>query len=468
MIGEVLGDRYQVTELLAKNAGRKTLLAKDIQTEKLVVVKLLTFSPDFEWENLKLFEREVQTLKFLSHPAIPTYLDFFDWESSKGKHLALVQGYVDGQSLEAQLKNGRHFTEAELKDIAYQILEILVYLHGLQPPIIHRDIKPSNIILTNRSGNSVGQVYLVDFGSVQTVAAQTQGTMTIVGTYGYMPPEQFGGRVVPASDLYSLGATLIFLSTGIHPADLPQIEGRIEFQKITNLGVGFTNWLRRMTQPSLDQRFPGANNALKALEELPKKDLVVATEIKPSNTKIILNQTANKFELIIPPSGFNPGMLAIGAFAIAWNSFLIFFNGFSLFAPFPINLVFGLFSLPFWGAGLAMIMAILFPLFGKTTFKINSEKIGLTFEMWGIKYNPIKASPRNEIDKISYIPKHSKKDSDGDRVQVAAKLTVWAGVKKYELSAGDSFSSISERELDWLSQELSDWLGLPITKEPGL
>ncbi|PSB01496.1 serine/threonine protein kinase [Merismopedia glauca] len=462
MIGEILGDRYQVTELLAKNAGRKTLLAKDIQTEQLVVVKLLTFSAEFEWENLKLFEREAQTLKFISHPAIPNYLDFFDWDSPKGKHLALVQSYVDGKSLEAQLKSGRHFTEAELKDIAYKILQILVYLHGLQPPIIHRDIKPSNIILTNRSGNSVGEVYLVDFGSVQTVAAKTQGTITIVGTYGYMPPEQFGGRVVPASDLYSLGATLIFLSTGIHPADLPQAEGRIEFQKITNLGVGFTNWLRRMTQPSLDQRFVGANTALKALEELPKKDLAVVPEAKPSNTKIILTKTANKFEFMIPPSGFNPGMIAIGAFALAWNSFLVFFNGFSLFAPFPINLVFALFSLPFWGVGLAMIMAILFPLFGQTTLKITPDKIGLTFKMWGIQYNPTKVSPRDEIDKISYVPKHSKKDSDGDRVQVPAKLIVWAGIKKYELSACDS---ISEREIDWLAQELSDWLGLPLSKE---
>jgi serine/threonine protein kinase len=462
MIGEILGDRYQITELLAKNAGRKTLLAKDIQTEKLVVVKLLTFSPDFEWENFKLFEREVQTLKFLSHAAIPNYLDYFDWETSQGKHLALVQSYVEGQSLEVQLKNGRHFSELELKDIASQLLEILVYLHGLQPPIIHRDIKPSNIILSNRSGNHVGQIHLVDFGSVQIVAAKTRGTITIVGTYGYMPPEQFGGRVVPASDLYSLGATLIFLATGIHPADLPQAEGRIEFQKITNLTVGFTNWLRRMTQPNLGQRFAGANSALKALQELPVKDLAIAQEVKPNNTKITLSKTSSKCEIVIPPSGFNLGMIAIGTFAIGWNSFLVFFSGFSLLAPFPINLVFVLFSLPFWGVGLVMVLSILFPLFGKTTLKITAEKISLIAEMWGVKYAGTKASPRHEIDKIAYIPKHSQKDSDGDRVQVPTKLIVWAGIRKYELTAGDG---ISEREIDWLAQELGDWLGLPISNE---
>lgn len=69
--------------------------------------------------------------------------------------------------------------------------------------MIHRDIKPSNILLGDRSGDFVGDVFLVDFGAVQTIDTQGKHTMTIVGTYGYMPPEQFGGRSSPASDLYS-------------------------------------------------------------------------------------------------------------------------------------------------------------------------------------------------------------------------------------------------------------------------
>ena len=101
-------------------------------------------------------------------------------------------------------------SEAEIKQIATSILEILIYLHGLNPPVIHRDIKPSNILLGDRSGNSVGQIYLIDFGSVQTDAAKEGGTMTVVRTYGYIPPEQFGSCTVPASDLHSLGATLIY------------------------------------------------------------------------------------------------------------------------------------------------------------------------------------------------------------------------------------------------------------------
>ncbi|RUT01373.1 hypothetical protein DSM106972_069240 [Dulcicalothrix desertica PCC 7102] len=71
MKGEILGERYQVEQLLGKKAGRRTLLALDLQSNQPVVIKLLNFSNDFEWDDLKLFEREAETLKSLNHPAIP-------------------------------------------------------------------------------------------------------------------------------------------------------------------------------------------------------------------------------------------------------------------------------------------------------------------------------------------------------------------------------------------------------------
>ena len=209
MTEQVLDERYDIQQQLGRNAGRRTLLARDIHSQELVVIKLLSFGSDFEWDALKLFEREAETLKALSHPAIPRYLNFFETNTLNSKGFALVQTYVEGISLAEQLKTGRTFNEQEVRQIALALLEILIYLHGRQPLLIHRDIKPSNILLSNSSGHSVGQVYLVDFGSVQTLAAREGGTMTVVGTYGYMPPEQFGGRTVPSSDLYSLGATLI-------------------------------------------------------------------------------------------------------------------------------------------------------------------------------------------------------------------------------------------------------------------
>ncbi len=182
MIGEILGERYQVQQLLGKKAGRRTLVAGDLNTQELVVIKLLSFSSDFEWDSLKLFEREAETLKSLSHPLIPRYLDYFEVNSPTIKGFALVQSYIPAKTLEQYVQTGRTFTEVEVKEIAKALLEILIYLHGLYPPVIHRDIKPSNILLGERSGNSVGQVYLVDFGSVQTVLATEGGTRTVVGS----------------------------------------------------------------------------------------------------------------------------------------------------------------------------------------------------------------------------------------------------------------------------------------------
>jgi serine/threonine protein kinase len=265
--GEVLHDRYQIQRQLGKNAGRRTLLARDLQTQELVVVKLLSFDSDFEWDDLKLFQREAETLKALSHPAIPCYLDYFELELTYGKGFAFVQNYVEGRSLEEHIQSGRSFSESEAKQIAQSLLEILTYLHGRQPPVIHRDIKPSNILLTDRSGNSPGQVYLVDFGSVQTLAANHGSTITVVGTYGYMPPEQFGGHAAPASDLYSLAATLIYVLTGKHPADLPQKDFHIQFESEAQLSSAFASWLSWLTEPNLGDRPTSAQQALEALQQ---------------------------------------------------------------------------------------------------------------------------------------------------------------------------------------------------------
>ena len=304
--GEILADRYQCDRRLGKQAGRQTLLARDLKTQQQVVVKLLSFSSDFNWEDLKLFEREVETLKSLAHPAIPRYLDSFEIDTPNRKAFALVQSYIEAKSLQEYLSDGRTFSESEVKQLATALLDILAYLHQRQPPVIHRDIKPSNILLKNRSGNSVGEVYLVDFGAVQTLATQQGKTVTVVGTYGYMPPEQFGGRAVPASDLYSLGATLIALITKQHPADLPQKDLQLEFEQFTQLSPAFTNWLKWMTDPSLERR-PASVQIAKEVLEKPQTINKYSLPLKQGKTV----DTVSLFKNAIGRSTLT-GALAVG------------------------------------------------------------------------------------------------------------------------------------------------------------
>ena len=302
MVSQILGDRYEVQQQLSKKAGRQTLLVRDLETQKLAVIKLLTFDSDFEWDDLKLFEREATILKTISHPAIPQYLDYLELDGKNGKGFAIVQTYIEAKSLEQHLKAGRSFSETEIKEIAKALLEILTYLHGHTPPVIHRDIKPSNILLANRSGHSVGQVYLVDFGSVQTLAGKEGGTVTVVGTYGYMPPEQFGSRAVPASDIYSLGATLIYLVTGSHPADLPQKNLKIQFEPAVNISQELTLWLKRMTEPSLERRLATVQDAFSALDKPQQRQLKTIEQTavcKPGSSEILLAKNADYLEIFL-------------------------------------------------------------------------------------------------------------------------------------------------------------------------
>ncbi|WP_404787674.1 serine/threonine protein kinase [Altericista sp. CCNU0014] len=466
--GELFGDRYQIEQQLGKRAGRYTLLARDLQTNAQVVIKRLSFGEDFAWEDLKLFEREAATLKDLYHPAIPRYLDYFDLDLPSGKGVALVQTYIPAQSLEAHVKAGRTFSEAELVELATALLEILRYLHERAPAVIHRDIKPSNILLGDsfaprvRTGNSVGSVYLVDFGSVQ--AAQTGGTKTVVGTYGYMPPEQFGDRAVPASDLYSLGATLVYLATGQHPADLPQIDQQIQFEESAHLSVGIDQWLKKMIQPSLNRRFSSAQEALATLQQRDKQQ--EALVLQPANSKVMFAKTSESLEILLPPAASTAagtiGLVFMGAFAIAWNSFIVTWTGFAFMIPSPIKLVFILFSLPFWAVGLSMAGGVLFGLFGRVRIKLTSEQIRQDCELFGFTYSVPPPSLREDITKLELTKTFFKKDSDGDRIEVKPQLLIWAGTRKYGFFGG---STLTQPELEWLAQELSSWLSLPITRE---
>lgn len=265
-LGNIIQDRYKIQQQLGKKTGRYTLLAYDLQGQELVVIKSLIFSSGFVWDDFKLFEREAEMLKALSHPSIPQYLDFFELDLPPYQGFALVQNYIPAKSLQGQLNAGRTFSEADVKELAKALLLILSYLHGRHPSVIHRDIKPSNILLADRSGNCLGQVYLVDFGSVQTLITREGSSITVVGTYGYMPPGAFGDRSVPSSDLYALGATLIHLCTGTAPVQFLQ-DLQIQFTEHVDLNVNFARWIGVMTAPAIEQRFRTANEALVSLEQ---------------------------------------------------------------------------------------------------------------------------------------------------------------------------------------------------------
>ena len=448
MTGKVLAERYEVQRQLGKQTGRQTLLALDLQTRKLVVIKQLFLGSDFEWQDLKLFEREAETLKALDHPAIPRYRDYLEIDEPESKSFALVQTYVKGKTLEQHLRSGRTFSESEVKELAKSLLAILSYLHKQNPPIIHRDIKPSNILLHSRSGNSVGQVYLVDFGSVQNQAAKFGGTITVVGTYGYMAPEQFGGRSVAASDLYGLGATLIYLVTGLHPTELSQQDLKIKFaDRAGLLNPNLIDWLEWMTEPSLEKRLSSAEEALRSLDENPfviNKINKTPLAVQPPESDIKLTKNSEFIEIIIPPEGVGFSLIAWFSAAVAANTFL----GMGRFKYlWDINNLLSNSVIMLSGSLLAaVVITLLYALFRELRLRIDRQQIFYSWHLLGLRWNYSRPASRQDICQLEIEDKVSQ-------------VIIQSGSQKYQLGAKQG---LSEAEIKWLATELSQWLGLKI------
>ena len=432
MKAKVLAERYEVQRQLGKQTGRQTLLARDLQTQELVVIKQLFLGSDFEWPDLKLFEREAETLKALDRPAIPRYLDYLEIDEPDSKSFALVQTYVKGKTLEEHLKAGRTFSESEVKELAKSLLAILNYLHKQNPPVIHRDIKPSNILLHSRSGNSVGQVYLVDFGSVQNQAAKFGGTITVVGTYGYMAPEQFGGRSVPASDLHGLGATLIYLVTGLHPTEMSQQDLKIQFaDRAAHLNPNLVNWLEWMTEPSLSKRLSSAGEAWRALKNprpIDKNPIVLHLQ----GSDIKLRKTSQFIEIIFPPPGVGLGLIALFCTAVAATATTLMIGG---------------------SLSVAVAVMFLFALFRKLRLRIDRRQICCTSDLLGLRWNYSKSCLREQIGKLELKTTFSRED---ESYRVSEVIIHHAGQQVYRIHG------ISESEIQWLATELSQWLKLKI------
>ena len=438
MLDRILHDRYQLKSLLGHKTGRRTFLAQDLITQENVVVKLMLFNVDFVWDDLKLFDREVEVLKSLGLAAIPQYLDSFEADTELGKGFALVQTYIEARSLQDWVESGRTFSESDIKEIAKKLLDILDYLHHRQPPVIHRDLKPSNILLADRSGNSPGEVYLIDFGSVQTVPSNS--TITIVGTYGYMPPEQFGGKVSPASDLYALGATLIYLATGSHPSELPQKELRILFVERVNLSHQTIGWLQCLTEPSLDLRARSARLCLDAIDTANFTHPVVFRPIKSYGSRVKIKNTPEFFEVIIPPHDFNSTLICYFSFSAILS---ILLKDASLFM-------------------LSIVSLILIMLVGSCTTKLTIDRTQISrFSLiFGWRFWFATTAPRNSIIQIEITKPYYTWGPYGP-CQVPPHINIWAGIKKIELGDDESFSL---SEIDWLATELRNWLHLPISK----
>ncbi len=218
--GHLQGGRYVIKKILGQGGMGAAVLANDMRVAgKPVVIKELisdNTDPTQLNEDVKNFEREVETLAYIDHPLVPTVTDHFQ----EGSHYFMVQEFADGENLEDRLeRTNQPLPEQEALTYASQVLDILDYLEQRNPPIVHRDIKPANIII----GAKDKRAHLVDFGIARAETARNvkRKQTSALGTPGYAPPEQYQGNADPRSDLYALAATLHHLLTNRDPRNEP-------------------------------------------------------------------------------------------------------------------------------------------------------------------------------------------------------------------------------------------------------
>ncbi|HEY0755347.1 MAG TPA: serine/threonine-protein kinase [Ktedonobacteraceae bacterium] len=215
----LLHERYRLLQSLGQGGMGAVFLAQDTQLgDRLVAVKEMSqnnLSPQDLQLAVDTFKREAYLLAGLQHPNLPSIHDYFEQVG----HWYLVMSFIQGESLEkylARAPQGR-LPLSEVMRIAWELCNVLDYLHSQQPPIIFRDLKPSNIM---RSPD--GHIYLIDFGIARLFKPGQASDTTSYGSMGYSPPEQYGrSQTTERSDIYSLGVTLYELLSGYDPSSSP-------------------------------------------------------------------------------------------------------------------------------------------------------------------------------------------------------------------------------------------------------
>jgi formylglycine-generating enzyme required for sulfatase activity len=212
----ILQNRYRVIRELGHGGMGTVYEALDQRVNCIVALK--ETMPGNSDEARKAFEREASLLGNLRHSALPKVMDYFSEDEGDFLIMEFIPGYDLAELLELR---GNPFPQAQALRWADELLKVLEYLHGQQPPILHRDIKPSNLKLTKQ-----GEIFLLDFGLAKGSVGQMPTLATSRSLRGYTPIyaslEQIHAHGTDArSDIYSLGATLYHLLTGGAPIDAP-------------------------------------------------------------------------------------------------------------------------------------------------------------------------------------------------------------------------------------------------------
>ena len=280
--GDTIGKKYQIVQELGSGGFATTYLAeiivdnKNHHGQKCVIKQLQPrFNSPAVWENAReRLDTEGMVLQWLGkHNQIPKLIDHFD----ENGQFYLVLEFIEGEEFDREVQK-KPLNEAQTIRFLYDVLNILKFVH--QQGVIHRDIKPSNLIRRTKDKT----IALIDFGAVKEIGTaifespQESVRTQVIGTPGYMPPEQNSGRPLYSSDIYALGKTAIYGLTGRSPTEWEEIEANdmVSWEDKTRISHELARIIRRMISPKTAERYQFAEEVLKDLTPLLK----VGTTVK--------------------------------------------------------------------------------------------------------------------------------------------------------------------------------------------